>query len=176
MPLLNWSPDKGNPADYDGFATVKQKINKEKINFEFKILDEKYPKYKKSLLEVFVHTQIMSILTLTKLQAETFIKGANKKIGLIDYFYYLNNKELEKAGVNWKIHFDYPFNCCVEVECSLDDYDNVGSLSYFISKVYYELYKKHYKKIGVYGHGLSDLTLSSIIFRSGNIIELGISS
>ena len=98
----------------------------------------------------------------------------NKTDGLID------------ANLPVKVRLSYPFEVQIEqiinplkLVKSSTDKELIMPFSYIVwqvGKLYGELYKNYEKEVGIYGHSLSDLQLSSLKIYSNNRIEIIVNS
>lgn len=170
MPLLNWTPDKGSPYQIPRNRYVFDKapwriLSKEeisKVSFYFgkerTILED---------IRVNLDCYVWMFLLIDDPTVTKMISGVKGKT------------ELEFVTDVLTTYINYPMAETIEVKIPLVKWSNslfeeqwVGHLMWQVAKVYEELYKNHWKEVGVYGHDISDLAFGNLIIDDNGVMEL----
>jgi len=174
MSLLNWTPEKGEPYKIPSERFEFEKANWRILNSKEAKKVSKYFNTERKILEhlrVNLHCYIWTFLiiqdpTITRMISDT--KGKT---------------ELESIDKELTTYIDYPMNKTIEVKIPLLKWKNsgileqcVGHIMWQISKVYEEIYKDHWKEVGIYGHDIGDLAFGDMIIDENNVLELCIES
>lgn len=173
MPQLNWNKEKGNPykfseKTYEDFTR----------DTEFRIIKE-MPDVPKILERIKMDIRLKDMEGIKKLDQANLVKCS------LD-----DNKKLDKRLKPFDaltVYLDYPFGKVVEVtiyaikrtfssQSQRLYFFTVGMIAWEIAKVYGDVYKNQWEKVGVYGHGFSDLYLEEIQIRKDNVLTLYVGS
>ncbi|MFN7116115.1 MAG: hypothetical protein ACK4TA_04910 [Saprospiraceae bacterium] len=178
MPLLNWTPDEGQPyyypSDYYLITEPTWKILKEdeanKVFDYFQQPRNLIDKIELNLTSYVWCFHLIEHVGITKTISD--LKGRTYLEDFADLDFILTT------------YIDYPFhNGIVEVKILPIKYQYadssefwVGYIFWQISKVYAEIYKNHWQEVGVYGHCFGDLAFSELIIDENYIAELIVES
>lgn len=176
--LCNWNSKKGNPFDYDTCNCKSEDIIS--VDTEWEIV-EKSEQKKKLIKEISFNHHLKTLSTINQAQSD-LIQGTDNN-GLIKYI----DKELDinKPVI---VYLNYPFKKTVKVTIyplvrifkgAKTDSTYISHIGYYawqIAKIYADIYKNHWKEVGIWGHGFSDLFLEGIEIYEKNTFELHIGS
>ncbi|MDR3716787.1 MAG: hypothetical protein P4L51_28600 [Puia sp.] len=182
MEFLNWDDSKSHPFDYriHNYQDV--------VSNDFEWAIEPQPEEAGKCLQSIPY--YLHLKTLATLQVEQ-IRLLSSDMNWAEVETLLEaHVQIQKPVSVW---IDYPFEKSVKATLyplvrlfDLDQHAShkvgrviVSDFNYYAwqtALVYADIYKNHYKEVGVYMHGFDDLYLESLELFEDNVIRLGIGS
>jgi len=169
---LDWTQEKGNPFDY------KKTYEDFTKDSEYKIKKE-MPDVPKIMARIKMNIPLYSMHTIEELSHANLVHNMYEDSAKLD-------KHLN-AHDAITIYLDYPLGKIVEItsyairrtfeeQSERRYFFTVGQIAWEIAKIYADIYQNKWEKVGVWGHGLSDLHLEEIQIRDGNILTIYVGS
>lgn len=180
--LANWDESDGSPYEYH--------LSAPRFKFgEPSWRTISYEEYKASLEKKELKSLSVASLSLWTLHLIENVEITFLMSTCDEYFSkFIELEEDEPLEIPLRIHLNYPFGEIIEATIQpiqvvhSENEENhfkffpIGYLCWQISKVYADIYKNHWKEVGVWGHGMSDLIIEYLIIREDYTVTLGMSS